>query len=81
MGLDYMARAGFDPAGAIALWQNMQAVEKSSPPEFLSTHPAHDTRIHNLQQRMPTAVAEYQEAKARGATPHCNTSTRPVAAR
>jgi predicted Zn-dependent protease len=81
VGLDYMARAGFDPAGAIALWQNMQAVEKSSPPEFLSTHPAHDTRIHNLQQRMPTAVAEYQEAKARGGTPHCNTSTRPVAAR
>ena len=81
IGLDYMARAGFDPEGAVALWQKMQAAEKCSPPELLSTHPAHDTRINNLQKRMPSALALYQEAKAKGGTPHCTTSSAPVATR
>jgi len=80
VGLDYMARAGFDPEGAVELWKNMQAAEKGSPPEFLSTHPAHDTRIHDLQKRMPSALALYQEAKAKGGIPHCTTSS-PVASR
>lgn len=81
IGLDYMARAGFDPQGAVTLWQNMQATEKGSPPEFLSTHPAHDTRIRNLEKRMPSALALYQEARAKGGTPHCTTSSAPVATR
>jgi predicted Zn-dependent protease len=81
VGLDYMARAGFDPQGAVELWKNMHALEKGSPPEFLSTHPSHTSRIDNLQKRMPSALALYQEAKARGGTPHCTTSSAPVAAR
>lgn len=47
-GLILMAIAGYDPDAAIPFWQRM-AVMGSSGPEFLSTHPSHDTRIRDLQ--------------------------------
>lgn len=59
IGLLYMARAGYDPREAIAFWQRMQEQKSAgSPSEFLSTHPSHDTRIHDLQQWMPQAQQE-----------------------
>jgi len=72
VGLDYMARAGFDPEAAVTLWQNMSAASGDSLPEFLSTHPSHDTRIANLQRRLPPALVTYQEARASGVVPHCS---------
>jgi predicted Zn-dependent protease len=49
LGLRYMARAGYDPARAIVFWKRMAAQTSSgSVPEFLSTHPSHETRIHDL---------------------------------
>lgn len=72
VGLDYMARAGFDPRGAIALWQNMEAAGGGSPPEFLSTHPSHSSRIHDLEQRLPRALQTYERARAEGRTPRCS---------
>jgi predicted Zn-dependent protease len=61
-GLLYTARAGYDPREAIAFWQRMDAASAGQPPEFLSTHPAHGTRIQRLQEFMPNAVAEYEAA-------------------
>jgi predicted Zn-dependent protease len=61
-GLLYMARAGYDPREAIAFWQRMAEHSSGQPPEFLSTHPAHGTRIQRLQEFMPQAVAEFQAA-------------------
>lgn len=57
MGLAIMARAGFDPQQSVALWRNMAAAGGGQPPEFLSTHPAHGTRIEALQQAMEEAMA------------------------
>ncbi|MCX7097027.1 MAG: M48 family metallopeptidase [Methylococcales bacterium] len=72
IGVDLMARAGFDPRQSIVLWQKMdQASQGQQPVEFLSTHPAHATRIQNLQQHMPQAMALYQQAQAAGKQPHC----------
>jgi predicted Zn-dependent protease len=71
IGLDYMARAGFDPQGAVALWKNMSAASGDSLPEFLSTHPSHDTRIRNLEQRLPPALVTYGDARAKGIVPRC----------
>lgn len=51
IGLTLMAIAGYDPDDAYKLWERMaEAGNGQSPPEFLSTHPSHDTRISNLKE-------------------------------
>ncbi|GAA0622121.1 M48 family metallopeptidase [Halomonas beimenensis] len=55
MGLEIMAEAGFDPAQSVALWRNMAAAGGDQPPEFLSTHPAHGSRIEALQAHLDQA--------------------------
>ncbi len=64
MGLLYMARAGYDPREAIAFWQRMEQAGGGQPPEFMSTHPSHTTRIQRLNAEMPKALQEYQAAGA-----------------
>lgn len=59
----YMARAGYDPAEAIRLWQRMAAANGGkSGPEFISTHPSDDRRQNNLSQWLASAQAEYEKA-------------------
>jgi predicted Zn-dependent protease len=73
IGVDLMAKAGFDPRQSIALWQRMdQASQGQQPIEFMSTHPSHATRIQDLQQRMPQAMESFQQAQSAGKQPHCN---------
>ncbi len=73
VGLDLMARAGFDPRESVELWKNMTAAAGgSSPPEFLSTHPSGSTRIDNLNSHMKDALATYERAKAAGKNPGCH---------
>jgi predicted Zn-dependent protease len=63
MGLLYMARAGYDPRESIPFWERMgRAAGAGQPPEFMSTHPSHGTRIQNLQAFMPRAISEYEKA-------------------
>ena len=63
LGLLYMARAGYDPREAVAFWQRMEeASGGGAPPEFLSTHPSHGTRVEQLQALMPEALEEYRRA-------------------
>jgi predicted Zn-dependent protease len=51
-----MARAGYDPREALVFWERMAAASRGqSPPQFLSTHPSHETRIRDLQRWMPDA--------------------------
>lgn len=71
VGLQYMARAGFDPRASIELWQNMAAAGGPAPPEFLSTHPSYETRVNDLQGQMDSALAAYQAARAKGESPAC----------
>jgi predicted Zn-dependent protease len=60
-GLIFTAMAGYNPREAIPLWERMKAMsEGNRPPEFLSTHPAEDTRIQKLQQMMPEALKYYK---------------------
>lgn len=67
IGLLSMARAGYDPAEAVAFWQRMSATSAAGekPFEFLSIHPADSARIARLQELLPEAQAEYQRAKPR----------------
>lgn len=70
-GLMYMAKAGFNPQQSIQLWKNMEKKNKLGPPEFLSTHPSGDTRIQDLIQQLPSALAAYNAAVAAGNKPNC----------
>nr|MDQ3315482.1 M48 family metallopeptidase [Verrucomicrobiota bacterium] len=63
IGLMYMARAGYDPQESLRFWQRMDQAGRAGPPEFLSTHPAHGTRIQQLQALMPKAIEEYKRAR------------------
>jgi predicted Zn-dependent protease len=60
IGLILMARAGYDPREAIPFWQRMNKAPGSRPPELLSTHPAPETRITNIQALIPEAMAYYR---------------------
>lgn len=55
LGLTLMAQAGFDPTQSIELWRNMaRASMGQQPPELLSTHPSHSTRINDLAAKIST---------------------------
>jgi predicted Zn-dependent protease len=61
LGLIFMAMAGYDPRGAVAFWQRMAAQDKGgAPPEFLSTHPANETRINQIKAYLPEAMKYYR---------------------
>lgn len=62
VGMDIAARAGYDPQAGVTLWQKMIAASKGAPPQFLSTHPAGDTRIRDLRENMPRVMPLYQRA-------------------
>ena len=74
LGMDLMAQAGFNPEGAVALWQNMaKASAADKPPEMLSTHPSDNNRITALYNRLPHARPIYEHARAEGLRPNCST--------
>ncbi|MDA0226266.1 MAG: M48 family metallopeptidase [Proteobacteria bacterium] len=65
IGVELAARAGFDPRAAAALWQKMKGVSGGQPPQFLSTHPSHDTRIADLQGYARRVMPLYESARLR----------------
>lgn len=59
IGLRYMARAGYDPREAIAFWERMaDAAGAGAPPEWVSTHPSHGSRINRIKDLLPAILAE-----------------------
>jgi predicted Zn-dependent protease len=64
IGLELMARAGYDPNAAVSVWKKMMAAEQGGTPQFLSTHPSPKTRIQDLQALVPKVMPIYQRAKS-----------------
>ena len=62
VGLTYMARAGYDPNEAVSFWERMSKTGGDQPPEFMSTHPSHGTRVERLKELLPAATEEYRRA-------------------
>ncbi|MEZ5954925.1 MAG: M48 family metallopeptidase [Hyphomonas sp.] len=61
IGLDLLVRACYDPREAPELWQRMGEIGGGQrPPEWMSTHPASETRAENFRKWMPDAIAEYE---------------------
>ncbi|WP_410499799.1 M48 family metallopeptidase [Chitinibacter sp. S2-10] len=69
MGLELAARAGYNPRASVTLWQKMAAASKGSSPEFLSTHPSSQTRIAELEAKIPVVQPLYEAANKSAATP------------
>ena len=62
IGLIFMAMAGYDPNEAPLFWERMRDLSSGeAPPEFLSTHPSHETRVKDLQGWMPEAMPYYKK--------------------
>jgi len=64
IGVELAARAGYDPRAAISLWQKMaKASEGKAPPEWLSTHPAAQTRQQDLAVYAERVMPLYRQAR------------------
>lgn len=62
LGLVLSAKAGYDPRAGVTLWQKMMAANKGAPPQWLSTHPSGDTRIADIEARLPRVQPMYERA-------------------
>ncbi|TGL55050.1 M48 family peptidase [Leptospira kemamanensis] len=71
IGLEIMAKSGFDPRESVNLWKNMSAMSSGKPNELLSTHPSDETRMKQLNEAMPKAMALYETALQSGKKPNC----------
>ena len=68
IGVELAARAGYDPNGAISLWQKMEKLAGSQPPQWLSTHPSNETRLADLTQYAQKVMPLYTAAKGSSAS-------------
>jgi predicted Zn-dependent protease len=62
VGMELAARAGYDPHAGISLWQKMSAAAKGAPPQWMSTHPASNTRIQDIQANLPKVMPLFERA-------------------
>lgn len=63
IGLELMARAGYNPANASSTWKKMQRLSGDQQGAgFLSTHPANNDRITTLEAYVPTVLPLYEAA-------------------
>jgi len=71
IGLQLMAKAGYDPKEAVPFWERMSGCPRkmigkfcfrsqSAIPEFLSTHPSDVTRINQIEAWIPQAIQYYR---------------------
>jgi predicted Zn-dependent protease len=63
VGLELAARAGYDPRAGITLWQKMAASSQGAPPQWLSTHPAGNTRIADIERNLSRVLPIYERAR------------------
>ncbi|MFY8116157.1 MAG: M48 family metallopeptidase, partial [Roseateles sp.] len=63
VGMELAARAGYDPAAGVSLWEKMGEASKGAPPQWLSTHPAGPSRIRDIQANLPKVESLYARAE------------------
>lgn len=65
VGVELAARAGYDPHAAITLWEKMGRVSGDQPPQWMSTHPSHESRIADLRGYADRVQPLYLAARRR----------------
>ena len=62
VGMELAARAGYDPAAGVTLWEKMQQASKGAPPQWMSTHPSSGSRIGEIREKLPKVQPLYAQA-------------------
>jgi predicted Zn-dependent protease len=62
VGMELSARGGYNPQAGVSLWQKMLAASKGAPPQFMSTHPAGETRIRDIEGKLSKVQPIYARA-------------------
>jgi predicted Zn-dependent protease len=68
IGLILMAKAGYDPSGAVGFWQRMSKATGGGAQgleRYLATHPPDAERIAAIQKELPEAMTYYKEGPPR----------------
>ena len=63
IGVELAARAGYNPHAAISLWEKMARASSAGMPQWLSTHPSHDSRITDLRIYADRVLPLYVSAR------------------
>lgn len=62
LGLILMAKAGYDPHAAVGLWERFASMGNQRSAEFLSTHPAPESRQKGLREALKDALPYFRAA-------------------
>lgn len=78
LGLILMTIAGYNPDQALDFWGRMSKVGGANVPEFLSTHPSHNTRVNDIQKLLPSVKEEAAKYKLPARTQSTTKQSSPV---
>ncbi len=62
LGLIIAAQAGYNPKAGVTLWQKMSRIGGDKPAPWLSTHPAGEKRIADIEARLPQLTPVFERA-------------------
>jgi predicted Zn-dependent protease len=65
IGIDLMAKAGYDPRAAVQVWENMARESGGGTLEFLSTHPDPGRRAQEIAAALPEVMPIYERSNKR----------------
>lgn len=72
MGLELMARAGFNPRESVTVWRNVEASPAARSNGLAAVHPSYGTRSSEFEMHMDHAVQLQQQALATRKKPDCD---------
>lgn len=72
LGLELMARAGFNPRESLNIWRSLDSNAATRSSGFVTLHPSYGSRTAELESRMDFAVTLQREALTNRKKPDCD---------